>query len=83
MGNTPYPITEIFAWVVDDPSGTHGILGVIRGDMPMQGISARRELMDTPEMRAVAAGAAQELGLRVHLKRFLLCERLVTVPESN
>lgn len=83
MGNTPYPVNEIFAWVVDDPSGTNGILGVWRMGMPMQGVATRRELMDNTEMRATATEAAEALGLRVHVKRFVLAESLAAVPEGN
>lgn len=66
-----YPITELFAWVVDDPTGAHGILGLAGpGGMPMQCVSSRRDLMEG--VRGFAEAAARMTGLPVQLRRYVL-----------
>lgn len=69
----PYPITELFAWIVDDPSREHAIMGVMRPDgLPMQATSSRRDLME--KMRPAAEMIARETGHPVRLTRFIIAE---------
>lgn len=73
--STPYPITELFAWVADDPTGEHGIIGVLAPDrLPMQAVSSRRSSME--KMRNVAQDAAKIIGRPVELRRFVMAEVL-------
>ena len=77
MPSTPYPINEVFAWVIDDPTGEHAIMGVLApGGTPMQAISSKRSTMERPELKHIAALTAEDTGLPVRLQRFVLAETL-------
>ena len=65
-------ITELFAWVIDDPTGEHGIIGIQGPVGLMQAVSSRRDKVE--RMRAVAEQASKQLGLPVLLLRFALAE---------
>jgi hypothetical protein len=79
-----YPITEIFAWVVDDPTGTHGILGVLSRDgIPMQAVSSRFSNMIKTEMLEIATGVARETGRPVRLVRFTKVDAVVEVTADQ
>ena len=71
-GAVEYPVVELFAWVIDDPSGQHGIMGVMspRTGLPMQAVSSRRDLMEN--FRPIAEDSARRLGLPCQLRRFVL-----------
>lgn len=71
-GKTPYPITTLYAWIVDDPSRTHAIMAVMHpaNGLPMQACGSRRELMDNPKMRETMAEAAQITRLPIMLCEF-------------
>lgn len=74
---TPYPITELFAWVADDPTGEHAVIGVLSPDgLPMQAVSSKRVNMEM--MRAAAEQAAKFIGRPVELRRFVAAEVLET-----
>lgn len=77
---TPYPISELFVWIVDDPTSQHAIMGMMTpGGMPMQCVSSKRENMARGEVRTVAQLIAEDTGLPVKLQRFVLAETLVEV----
>jgi len=65
-------ITELFAWVVDDPSGEHGIIGVQLTHGIMQAVSSKKRIVEA--MRPVAEATSKQLGLPVLLLRFALAE---------
>lgn len=67
-GKTPYPITTLYAWIVDDPSGKNGIIGFRMGMNDVQCASSKRHVMD--KMRPEVERAARLLGLPVRLQRF-------------
>lgn len=69
------PITQLFAWVADDPTGTHGILAVMTpGGLPMQAVSSRIDLMAMAKRDVVRI--AKEIGCPIQLKRFALVEQI-------
>lgn len=71
----PYPITEIFAWVIDDPSSHMGIIAMMPLDgLPMQAISSKRYVIDNPKFRDFAESVAQQTGYPVRLQRFVLSD---------
>ena len=77
---TPYPITELFVWVVDDPTSRHAVMAVkFVGDMPMQAVSSTLRRMQRPEILEIAELTARETGLPVRLQRFVLAETLMEV----
>jgi hypothetical protein len=65
-------IDQLFAWIIDDDTGTHGILAVMVNGFPMQAVSSRRDLMETATFRTAARNAALVTGCTVELKRFIL-----------
>jgi DNA-binding IclR family transcriptional regulator len=68
-----YPITELFAWVIDDETGQHGIVGVAPGFAGgLQAVSSRRDLID--RVKPIAQSAAEATGKTVMLQRFVLAE---------
>lgn len=71
-----YPITELYAWIADDPTGAHGIIGVWSpSGLPMQAVSSN------PAMKAfgdIAQQSAKIIGRPVELRRFVLAEVLDT-----
>jgi hypothetical protein len=73
-----YPIKDLFAWVVDDPSGEHAIMGVMMPTMPMQAVSSKRANMELSEIAQVAELSAKALGFPVRLQRYTLAETLQT-----
>jgi hypothetical protein len=77
---TPYPINELFVWVVDDPTRQHAIMGMMTpGKTPMQCVSSKRKNMERSEMQLVAAATAEQTGHPVKLQRFVLAETLVEI----
>jgi hypothetical protein len=65
-------ITELFAWVVDDETGEHGIMGVAGPNGPMQAVSSKRRVLEM--LRPIAEHVAKETGKPVLLLRFALAE---------
>ena len=62
-------VTELYAWVVDDPTGKHGIIGWTQRDgIVMQAVSSRRDLIEN--VRPFAERVARDLGLPVQLRVF-------------
>jgi len=78
---TPYPINELFVWIVEDATRQHGIMGMMTpSGLPMQAVSSKRENMDRMEVREVAAMIAGQVGCPVKLQRFVLAETLTEIP---
>jgi hypothetical protein len=75
----PYPISEVYCWVVDDPTGTHALLGYLQPGkhIQMQCAGASRSLVE--RMESEAARLSKELGLPIRLQRFVLAETIKTV----
>jgi hypothetical protein len=70
-------IEELYAWIVDDPTGEHGIIGVLTpSGLPMQAVSSKRHLMERGEFADVAGRTAKQLGLPVQLVKFTRAEVL-------
>ena len=63
-----YP--EIYAWVIDDPTGKHGIIAFTDPNtgLLIQAVSTKRDLIK--RARGVAEQAAQMTGLPVQLRRY-------------
>lgn len=70
----PYPITELFAWVIDDPSGKLAIMGYSKGVLPMQAVTSKQELAERPELAEFAKLCAQQTGYPVRLVRFTVAQ---------
>jgi hypothetical protein len=80
----PYPINEIYAWVIDDPSGTHGILGVQTPELGlMQAVSSKFKNLASEDMLRVATETANNLGLRVRLVRFVQADVAIVVQPNS
>jgi hypothetical protein len=78
-----YPITEIYAWVIDDPSCHLGIIGMMPLDgTPMQAISSRRHVIENPIFRAFAESVAKQTGFPVRLQRFILADTVTQLDPS-
>jgi hypothetical protein len=75
-----YPINELFAWVVEDPTGEHGIIGVMSpiNGLPMQAVSSRKEKMLRPEYQEIVAQIRKDTGKPVELRRYVLAEVVKT-----
>lgn len=76
MTTIPYPISELFAWVIDDPSGRLAIMGFSPGNIPMQAVSSKRTNMEQAKVAAFAKLAAEQTGYPVRLQRFVLAETI-------
>lgn len=74
---------ELFAWVIVDPSGTHGIITMHTPDgKAMPTISSKREIMEG--IRFLAEEVTAELKLPVQLRHFKSFEVLDEVkPQSH
>lgn len=73
-----YPISELYAWVIDDPSKQHGIVAfrLNTGDLA-QAVTSEKRLADM--MEGSAKAAAKITGLPVKLQRFVLKETVKTL----
>lgn len=73
-----YPISELFAWIVDDPSEQHGIVAIKVMGVPMQAVTSKRALAERmkPDIESVTAFT----GRPVKLQRFVLAETIEVVP---
>lgn len=73
-----YPITELYAWVIDDPSCKMGIIAMMPLDgTPMQAVSSKRHVMENEKFVAFAASVAKSTGYPVRLQRFTLSETIL------
>ena len=74
-----YPVTDVFAWVVDDPSEQHKLIGFRKpGDrFTIQCAASERRLVD--QMKPEIESMAVEIGLPIRLKRFTLAETIDSV----
>jgi hypothetical protein len=74
-----YPITELFAWVVDDPTGEHGVIGFnMEGGLAfIQAVTSNRAVAE--KVGEAAHQAARETGRPLMLQRFILAETIRTV----
>lgn len=70
-----YPITELYAWIVDDPTEQHGIIAFELSVGLAQAVTSKPHIADM--MRPSAQAAAQALGLPVKLQRFVLAETMM------
>lgn len=63
-------ITGLWAWVVDDPTGGHGIIGFADPStgMMLQAVSSKRRNMEY--IREIAMNCATMTGLPVQLRHF-------------
>jgi hypothetical protein len=61
---------EIWAWVVDDPSGQHGIIAFTDSStgLLLQAVNSKREPLE--RIRHIAVEAARLTGLPVQLRHF-------------
>lgn len=75
----PYPITDVFVWVVDDPNRVHALLGYLQPGKTIQMQCAGANLELVERMEREARNLAEELGLTIRLQRFTLAETLKTV----
>lgn len=75
-----YPIKELYVWIVDDPTGEHGIVAaaVGKGGFAMQAVTSRRRTAEQL-MRPIAEDAKQATGRPVKLQRFKLVETIETL----
>lgn len=75
-----YPITELFAWIIDDPTGEHGIIAfTLEGDVTKaQAVTSNRRVADRVGIAAKLAAA--RMGRPVMLQRFVLAETVERVP---
>lgn len=70
-----YPITELYAWIVDDPSGEHGLIGFRHGGGPLvQCATSERRIADKLENECQQG--ARNLKLPIKLQRFVLAETI-------
>lgn len=70
-----YPITELYAWVIDDPSGQHGLIGYRNGSgVLVQCATSERRIAD--KIEGECQRGARQLGLPVKLQRFVLAETI-------
>jgi hypothetical protein len=76
----PYPLTELFVWVVDDPTCKHGIVGVFSQNtgMMMQAASSMKEKMMLPVYTDAVEEIGKATGLKVELRRYILAEVVET-----
>lgn len=66
-------ITELYAWIIDDPTGTHCIMGFMFPDgLPMQAVSSKKDLLEKPLFLSIAEETRKQTGYSVTLKRFVL-----------
>lgn len=72
-----YPITELFAWIVDDPTEKHGIVALHLMGMPAQAVTSKAHVADL--MRPDIEVIAQLAGRPVKLQRFVLAETMVEI----
>lgn len=81
MGKQPYPINEVFAWIVDDATGQHAIMGFRgRDGHTIQAVSSRRDLMEGAGLVAEVEIAAELIGKPIRLQRFVLAETIKEFP---
>lgn len=73
-----YPITELYAWIIDDPTETHGIVAFELSVGLAQAVTSKPHIADM--MRPSAQAAGQALGLPVKLQRFVLAETMIQYP---
>lgn len=74
-----YPVKEVFAWVVDDPTEEHKLFAVLSPHLPleMQAVSTERRIID--KSRGTAQAAARDINRPIMLQRFVLAETLETL----
>lgn len=72
-----YPITELYAWIVDDPSEQHGIVAFRLGFNIGQAVTSKRHVAG--KLTDAAKRASAETGFPVRLHRFVLAETIETV----
>lgn len=72
-----YPITELFAWIVDDPTEEHGIVAIrVMGGLG-QAVTSKRRIADS--MRPDIEPIAKMTDKPVKLQRFVLIETVETI----
>lgn len=69
-----YPITELYAWIVDDPAGQHGLIGFQHGGPLVQCATSERRIADKIEGECQLA--ARNLNKPIKLQRFVLAETI-------
>lgn len=76
--NYQYPITDLYAWIIDDPSGVCGLIGTAPSVIgPMQGVTSRLHVAQ--KLEPIARAAARDTGHTVRLQRFTIAETLMEV----
>lgn len=72
----PYPITELFAWIIDDPAQEHGVIAfsLNRNLTFAQAVTSERRIAD--KVKPIAIQAAAVTCLSVKLQRFALVETI-------
>lgn len=77
-------ITEIYAWIISDPSGNLGLMGFRMPDgQMMQAVSSKRELMQRPLMYEIAKETSRQTGFPVCLKRFVIDGKDYSAPPND
>lgn len=69
-----YPIAELFAWIVDDPTEEHGIVAIRVMGALAQAVTSRRAAAE--RMQPDMAFVAQQTGCAVKLQRFVFVETI-------
>lgn len=72
-----YPITELYAWIVDDPTEEYGIVALHLAGIPAQAVTSKAHVADLmrPDIEVIAGITRRP----VRLQRFVLAETMVEI----